>query len=182
MFIAPTQPTSHYCSRKAMTPFHFILFLLPFLPLTLSTVSFPLTAIPHYSELSPCAVSHLSQNWNDPWYKGCSSETPISAYGSCLCVLRLSTLQNQISRDFQNDDDCSSNGVQAYLTAFCGQRFAGSGAWILGRRRRWNRVVRRRWGMVVQLRRGKVCCLFLFVLKSGRADGLFCFPQCSNTW
>lgn len=100
-----------------MTPM--ILFLIV-LPIALAGVSFPLTAISHYSELSPCAVSHISQNWNDPWYKGCNSETPISAYGSCLCVLRLRTLQNQISRDFQNDDECSSNGVQAYLTAFCG--------------------------------------------------------------
>ncbi|KAL8864009.1 MAG: hypothetical protein Q9198_010160, partial [Flavoplaca austrocitrina] len=99
----------------------FILILLCFLPSTLSTVSFPLTAIPHYSELSPCAVSHLSQDFNIWWYDGCTSATPISAYGSCLCAQRLRTLQNAISRDFEADDECSSTGVQAYLTAFCAQ-------------------------------------------------------------
>lgn len=83
---------------------------------------FPLTAISHYSELSPCAVSHLSVVLDGYAYNGCSSaNTPISAYGSCLCAQRLSTVQKSISFDFKIDAECSSTGVQPFLTAFCGQ-------------------------------------------------------------
>ncbi|KAL8755874.1 MAG: hypothetical protein Q9199_003331 [Rusavskia elegans] len=104
-------------------PFLFIfLFLLSFLPLTLSNVSFPITAISHYSELSPCAVSHVSEILDESYYDGCSSATPISAYGSCLCAQRLRSVQSAISVAFViYDDECSSTGIQPYLTAFCGQ-------------------------------------------------------------
>lgn len=102
-------------------PFLF-LFLLSFLPLTLSNVSFPITAISHYSELSPCAVSHVSEILDESYYDGCSSATPISAYGSCLCAQRLRSVQSAISVAFViYDDECSSTGLQPYLTAFCGQ-------------------------------------------------------------
>ena len=98
-----------------------VFLLLSFLPAILCTVSFPLTAISHYSELSPCAVSHLSGVLDRSFYGGCTSATPISAYGSCMCAQRLRSIQYSISLEFRYDDECSSTAVQPYLTAFCGQ-------------------------------------------------------------
>lgn len=90
-----------------------------FLPFVFSA-SFPLTAVSHYSELAPCAISHLSVDLNSYIYDGCSSaNTPISAYGSCLCAQRLSTIQRSISIDFEFDPECSSTAVQPFVTAFC---------------------------------------------------------------
>ncbi|KAI4219282.1 MAG: hypothetical protein L6R36_008433 [Xanthoria steineri] len=104
-----------------MVPLHPLLFFLSFLPLARSDVSFPLTAISHYSELSPCGVSHVSRVLDETLYRGCTSATPISAYGSCLCAQRLRSVQSYISIAFQYDDECSSTSVQPYLTAFCAQ-------------------------------------------------------------
>ncbi|KAL9046183.1 MAG: hypothetical protein Q9214_000919 [Letrouitia sp. 1 TL-2023] len=90
-----------------------------FLPFVFSA-SFPLTVISHYSELAPCAASHLSVDFNTYFYDGCSSaNTPISAYGSCLCAQRLSSIQQSISIDFEFDPECSSTAVQPFVTAFC---------------------------------------------------------------
>ncbi|KAI4098040.1 MAG: hypothetical protein LQ339_006608 [Xanthoria mediterranea] len=104
-----------------MVPLHPLLFFLSFLPLARSDVSFPLTAISHYSELSPCGVSHVSRVLDETLYQGCTSATPISAYGSCLCAQRLRSVQKYISINFEYDYECSSTGVQPYLTAFCAQ-------------------------------------------------------------
>lgn len=104
-----------------MVLLHLLLFFLSFLPLARADVSFPLTAISHYSELSPCGVSHVSRVLDETLYRGCTSATPISAYGSCLCAQRLRSVQSYISIAFQYDDECSSTGVQPYLTAFCAQ-------------------------------------------------------------
>lgn len=104
-----------------MVLLHPFLFFLSFLPLVRADVSFPLTAISHYSELSPCGVSHVSRVLDETLYQGCTSATPISAYGSCLCAQRLRSVQKYISINFRYDDECSSTGVQPYLTAFCAQ-------------------------------------------------------------
>lgn len=97
------------------------LLLLLFLP-TIFSASFPLTAISHYSELAPCAASHVSVILDESIFDGCSSNTPISVYGSCLCAQRLSWVQSDISVDFGvYDPECSLTAVQPYLTAFCGQ-------------------------------------------------------------
>lgn len=96
-----------------------LLCLVLFLPSVFSA-SFPLTAVSHYSELAPCAASHLSRDFNTYIYDGCSSaNTPVSAYGSCLCAQRLSTVQRSISIDFEFDPECSSTAVQPFVTAFC---------------------------------------------------------------
>lgn len=86
---------------------------------TVLSASFPLTAISHYSSLAPCAVSHLDQELNNWPYDGCSSATPISAYGSCICAQRLHSIQFEISLDFGADTECSTTAVQPFLTAFC---------------------------------------------------------------
>ena len=51
-------------------------------------------------------------------YDGCS-QAPISAYGSCICAQRMSSLQRQISIAFEFDLECSTTGVQPFVTAFC---------------------------------------------------------------
>ena len=81
--------------------------------------SFPLTAISGYTFLAPCAASHLSFGLDTWFYDGCSSATPISAYGSCICAQRLSSIQRELSIDFGADTECSTSGVQPFLTAFC---------------------------------------------------------------
>ncbi len=108
-------------SSCVMALMYSVFLLLSFLPAILCTVSFPLTAISHYSELAPCAVSHLSGILDRSAFIGCSSATPIPAYGSCMCAQRLRSIQNSISREFRFDDECSTTAVQPYLTAFCGQ-------------------------------------------------------------
>ena len=92
--------------------------LLFFVPNVLSA-SFPLTAVSHYSSLAPCAQSHLTQELDSWPYDGCSSATPISAYGSCICAQRLESIQFEISLEFEYDPECSSTAVQPFLTAFC---------------------------------------------------------------
>ena len=92
--------------------------LLFFVPNVLSA-SFPLTAISYYSSLAPCAQSHLTQELDSWIYDGCSSATPISAYGSCICAQRLGSIQEEISIDFKFDPECSYTSVQPFLTAFC---------------------------------------------------------------
>ena len=104
--------------------------LLFFVPNVLSA-SFPLTAVSHYSSLAPCAQSHLTQELDSYIYNGCSSATPISAYGSCICAQRLESIQFEISLDFEYDPECSSTSVQPFLTAFCnrwGVDIAAAGA------------------------------------------------------
>lgn len=97
-----------------------ILLIASFCPTHISSASFPLTAISHYTELAPCAVSHLEQDLNTWPYDGCTSaNTPISAYGSCICAQRLHSIQAEISLDFGADPECSTTSVQPYLTAFC---------------------------------------------------------------
>ena len=94
-----------------------ILLLLFSLPTVLS-VSFPLTAVTEYSSLAPCAQSHVSVELSMWRYDGCS-QAPISAYGSCICAQRLSSLQREISIAFEFDTECSTTGVQPFVTAFC---------------------------------------------------------------
>lgn len=107
-----------YKSRTMMPRFE-LLQLLFCLPLVLSYASFPLTAIPHYSELSPCAASYMGDVLGSSIYRGCTSATPISAYGSCLCAQRLSSINYGISFEFRFDAECSSTSVQSFVTAFC---------------------------------------------------------------
>ena len=92
--------------------------LLFFVPKVLSA-SFPLTAVSYYNALAPCAQSHITQELDSDVYDGCSSATPISAYGSCICAQRLESIQFEISLDFEFDPECSSTSVQRFLTAFC---------------------------------------------------------------
>ena len=92
--------------------------LLFFVPNVLSA-SFPLTAVSYYSSLAPCAQSHLTEELDGWVYDGCSSATPISAYGSCICAQRLESIQEEISIDFEFDTECSTTAVQPFLTAFC---------------------------------------------------------------
>lgn len=91
--------------------------------------SFPLTAISYYSGLAPCAASHVSGILDSTLYNGCSSNTPISAYGSCICAQRFTSIQGEISIAFKYDAECSTTTVQPYLTAFCGQGGSMSGRW-----------------------------------------------------
>ena len=85
---------------------------------TVFSVSFPLTAITEYSSLAQCAQSHVSVELSMWSYAGCSL-APISAYGSCICAERLSSLQREISIAFEFDTECSSTSVQPFVTAFC---------------------------------------------------------------
>lgn len=94
------------------------LFLLLFSLPTVLSVSFPLTAITKYSSLAQCAQSHVSVQLSMWSYAGCSL-APISAYGSCICAERLSSLQREISIAFRFDPECSSTSVQPFVTAFC---------------------------------------------------------------
>lgn len=115
--------------RKMLSNFDFAALLL-FITRVLSA-DFPLTAIPYYSNLSPCAVSHVDVGLNSQIYGGCSSATPVSAYGSCLCAQRISSVNFHISNYFEFDPECSSTSVQSYLTAFCnrwGVDLAAAGA------------------------------------------------------
>ena len=95
------------------------LLLLFYLPVAFSYASFPLTAIAHYSELSPCAASYMGDVFDSQIYRGCTSATPISAYGSCICAQRLSSINWRIDFSFEYDAECSSTSVQSFLTAFC---------------------------------------------------------------
>ena len=84
------------------------------------SVTFPLTAISHYSELAPCAASHLTEELISGYYNGCSSaQLGLSSYGSCICAQRLSSIQMMISIQFAIDTECSSTSVQPFLSAFC---------------------------------------------------------------
>lgn len=97
-----------------------LLLIVPLFPSRISSASFPLTNISHYTELAPCAVSHIEKDLNGWPYDGCSSaNTPISAYGSCICAQRLHSIQFELSLDFGADAECSTTSVQPYLTAFC---------------------------------------------------------------
>ena len=108
---------------KFSIPFTILLFI----PNVLCA-SFPLTAISYYSALAPCAASHLSEDLDSFAYDGCTSATPISAYGSCLCAQRLHSIQAWISRDFGADTECSTTSVQPFLTAFCNKWGVNIGA------------------------------------------------------
>lgn len=84
------------------------------------SATFPLTAISHYSELAPCAASHLTNELISLNYDGCSAaQLGLSSYGSCICAQRLGSMQRMISIDFEFDPECSSTSVQPFLTAFC---------------------------------------------------------------
>ncbi|KAL8796958.1 MAG: hypothetical protein Q9195_000729 [Heterodermia aff. obscurata] len=101
-----------------MVSYKELVVLIFFVPNVLSA-SFPLTAVSYYSSLAPCAQSHLTEELDSWIYDGCSSATPISAYGSCICAQRLGSIQKEISIDFEFDPECSSTSVQPFLTAFC---------------------------------------------------------------
>ncbi|KAL8714639.1 MAG: hypothetical protein Q9220_001588 [cf. Caloplaca sp. 1 TL-2023] len=96
-----------------------LLLLWTYLVSLAQSANFPLTAVTEYTSLAPCAASHLTQELNGWIYEGCSSNTPISAYGSCICAQRMSSIQREVSIDFEFDPECSTTGVQPYLTAFC---------------------------------------------------------------